>query len=86
MNNCPVCGENSVTEDTENGRTVRVCTECGAMDNDMHELTSDDRFEVNNNDFFLSPVDQFLFISVHKFTDMTVGYDSLLNIIFREIE
>ncbi|XP_060569515.1 transcription factor IIIB 50 kDa subunit-like [Ruditapes philippinarum] len=45
MDNCPVCGENSVTEDTENGRTVRVCTECGAMDNDMHELTSDDRFE-----------------------------------------
>ena len=47
MDSCPVCGENSVTEDLENGQTVRVCTECGAMDDDMQQLTSADQFEVN---------------------------------------
>ncbi|XP_045189443.2 transcription factor IIIB 50 kDa subunit-like [Mercenaria mercenaria] len=45
METCPVCGEKAVTEDIENGQKVRVCTECGAMDSDMQELTSADQFE-----------------------------------------
>lgn len=46
MDACPVCGEKAVKEDTENGQTIRVCIECGVMDKDMHELTSEDQFQV----------------------------------------
>ncbi|KAL4231679.1 Transcription factor IIIB 50 kDa subunit [Mactra antiquata] len=45
MDCCSVCGENSVRDDYENGRKIRVCFECGTLANDTEDLTSDAQFE-----------------------------------------
>ena len=52
MDQCPVCNSESVVEEEENGQTVRVCTECGAMDKDMQVFTSVDHFEVETETYF----------------------------------
>ena len=47
MELCPICKYQGVITDEENGQKVRVCTECGAMDDDMVDLADDKSSEVS---------------------------------------
>ncbi|KAH3789570.1 transcription factor IIIB 50 kDa subunit-like [Dreissena polymorpha] len=44
MKICKTCGEGSIIEETEDGKTFSVCTDCGTLDNETPELTSEQQF------------------------------------------
>ncbi|XP_052226918.1 uncharacterized protein LOC127841836 [Dreissena polymorpha] len=46
MKICKTCGEGSIIEETEDGKTFSVCTDCGTLDNETPELTSEQQFRV----------------------------------------
>jgi len=47
MDVCEDCGERSVSNEEENGQTVRVCLECGHMPKQIENFTSDREFVVS---------------------------------------